>query len=84
MLQEGEGGKKWEGQMDGQAKRQKRKDGREGKGERRGGAVQWDGKLVRGTNDWTKEERKTLVRKPDLLTICTIFLRVTCSPADCA
>ena len=58
MLQEGEGGKKWEGQMDGQAKRQKRKDGREGKGERRGrGAVQWDGKLVREMNDWTKEER---------------------------
>ena len=31
MLQEGEGGGRWEGEMDGQTKSQKRKNGREGK-----------------------------------------------------
>ena len=37
MLQEGEGGGRWDGGMDGKTKRQKRKDGREEKGEWGGG-----------------------------------------------
>ena len=36
MLQEGEGGGRWGGRMDGKTKRQRKKDGREGKGERGG------------------------------------------------
>ena len=42
MLQEGEGGGRWGERMDGQAKRQRRKNGREGKGERGGCTLRWE------------------------------------------